>query len=104
MQDADCSNVDEAGFPKDRVGHNAVARRNSFSICTTGEGNKGNTCHNRRGQLLPPQERATSAPQERATLATARGCRPSAALRSDTTWPLGVSDAVRLPGGDPLGP
>ena len=103
MQDADCSNVDEAGFPKDRVGHNAVARRNSFSICTTGE---GNTCHNRRGQLLPPQERATSAPQERATLATARGCRPSAALRSDATLPLGVSDAVsvKLRGGDPLGP
>ena len=45
MQDADCSNVDEAGFPKDRLGHNAVARRNSFSICTTGE---GNTCHRTR--------------------------------------------------------
>ena len=101
MQDADCSNVDEAGFPKDRVGHNAVARRNSFSICTTRE---DNSCHHRRGQLLPPQERATSAPQERATLATARGCRPSAALRSDATWPLDVADAVMLQGGDPLGP
>ena len=53
---------------------------------------------------MPPQKRATSAPQERATLATARGCCPSAALRSDATWPLGVADADLLPGGDPLGP
>ena len=61
MQDADCSNVDEAGFPKDRLGHNAVARRNSFSICTTGEGNpchhrRGQHLHHRRGQHLPPHE------------------------------------------------
>ena len=53
---------------------------------------------------LPGATPSQSAPQERATLATARGCCPSAALRSDATWPLGVSDVDLLPGGDPLGP
>ena len=38
-------NVDEAGFPKDRAGHSAVAGNNSFSIYTT---LMGNTCHRMR--------------------------------------------------------